>query len=181
MERQKEAARLLLWCVLGIALCSCAAGPSLTASRPEPTPYPPPGYAHMVQSSHVAIYWNCARPEPGVVQLGGLAFNPWSSQPVRFLEVELVGVDSRERTVSAAGAKAPDIEIHTNQSTPFQTTLRTTGGETRFDLYYRYLFQDGGRDGLIAGLGWDGPVRLANSQKQFRVLDACSESRHRAR
>lgn len=181
MERLKGSACLMLWSVLGILLCACAADRTLMASGQERTPYPPPGYGHMVQSSHVAIYWNCARPEPGVVQLGGVAFNPWSSQPVRFLEVELVGVDSRERTVSAAGTKAPDIEILTNQSTSFQLSLRAIGGESRFDLYYRYLFQDGGRDGLVASLAWDGPILLANSQKQFRVRDACSETQHRVR
>jgi len=179
MKRQMGGIRLALACVLGIALSACAADQSLTASGKEPTPYPPPGYSHTVQSSHVALYWNCARPDAGTIQVNGLAFNPWSSQPVRYLELELVGVDSRDRTVSEAGTKARDIELLTNQSTPFQVNLRPMGGESRFDLYYRYVFQDGGRDGLIASLAWDGPILLAQSQKQFRVRDACSESMHR--
>ena len=179
MKRQMGGIRLVLACVLGIALSACAADQSRTASGKEPTPYPPPGYSHTVQSSHVALYWNCARPDAGTIQVNGLAFNPWSSQPVRYLELELVGVDSRERTVSEAGTKARDIELLTNQSTPFQVNLRPMGGESRFDLYYRYVFQDGGRDGLIASLAWDGPILLAQSQKQFRVRDACSESMHR--
>ena len=181
MERQMWRIRLALACVMGIALSACAADQSLRASSKEAVPYPPPGYSHMVQSSHVALYWNCARPEAGAIQVSGLAFNPWSSQPVRYLELEIVGVDSRERTVSEAGTKARDFELLTNQSTPFQLNLRPMGGESRFDLYYRYLFHDGGRDGFIASLAWDGPVLLAQSQKQFRVRDACSESLHRVR
>jgi hypothetical protein len=133
-----------------------------------------------VQTSHVALYWNCARPDPAVVEVSGIAFNPWSSQPVRELEVEIVGVDARERTLSAARTDAPDVQLFTNQSTRFHVSLRTTGGESRLDLYYRYKFHDGGRDRMLAGLTWDGPILLAQ-QMQFRVRDACSESQHRTR
>lgn len=173
--------RLMLSCALGFAVSGCAANESLRASGTEATQYPPPGYSHMVQSSHVALYWNCTRPEAGTVEVSGLAFNPWSGQPIRFLELEIVGVGSGEGTVSEAGTQAPDIELLTNQSTPFQLTLRTTGAETRFDLYYRYKFQDDGHDRREASLAWDGPVLLAQSQKQFRVRDACSETLHRVR
>lgn len=181
MDRHLRGTRLALVCVLAMALFACAADPSLTASGKEPTPYPPPGYTHTIQSSHVALYWNCARPDAGSVQVSGLAFNPWSGQPIRFLELELVGVSSGERTVSEVGTKARDIEILTSQSTPFQLTLRTTGAESRFDLYYRYIFQDDRDDRRQASLAWDGPTLFAQSQKQFRVRDACSETLHRVR
>jgi hypothetical protein len=150
------------------------------ASAPPATPYPPPGYSHTVQSSHVALYWNCARLDSGILEVRGVAFNPWASQPVRDLEVELVGVDARDRTLSAARTDAPDSQLFTNKSTPFQVNLRTTGAESRFDLYYRYKFQDGGGERLLASLAWDGPILLAQ-QKQFRVRDACSDSQHRTR
>jgi hypothetical protein len=141
-------------------------------------PYPPPGYGHTVQSSHVALYWNCSRTEPALLEVDGLAFNPWSSQPVRYLEVELVGVDTWDRTLSASRVDAPDIHLFTNQSTPFRLQLRTTGRESRVDLFYRYQFQDGGRDRIVASLALDGPFRLAQ-QVQFRVRDACSDTQHR--
>lgn len=165
---------------VGVALSGCTADGSFPGSATQATPYPPPGYSHTIQSSAVVLYWNCARPAPNVVELSGLAFNPWQSQPVRDLEIELVGVDSRDRTVSAATVEAPDYQILTNQSTPFQLQLRTAGGESRLDLYYRYKFQDGGRDWIVAGPGWDGPILLAQ-QVQFRVRDACSETQHRVR
>jgi hypothetical protein len=170
--------RFALSVLVGIALSGCAADGSFTGSAPQATPYPPPGYSHTVQSSAVALYWKCARPEPTVIEVSGLAFNPWSSQPVRSLELELVGVDSRERTVSEVGAEARDTQILTNQSTPFHLRLQTAGSESRLDLYYRYKFQDGGRHRMLAGLAWDGPILLAQ-QVQFRVRDACSETQHR--
>lgn len=179
MKWQAGGVRLALSCVLGIALSACAADESLKASGTGAVPYPPPGYSHMVQSSHVALYWNCARPDAGTIQVSGLAFNPWSGQPVGFLELELVGVGTGESTVSEVGTQAPDIQLLTSQSTPFQLTLQTTGAETRFDLYYRYRFQDNDHDQRDASLAWDGPVLLAQSQKQFRVRDACSETLHR--
>lgn len=181
MARKLWRIRLALACALGIALSACTADQSLRGPATEVTPYPPPGYTHTIQSSHVALYWNCARPEAGSLQVSGLAFNPWSGQPIRFLELELVGVSSGERTVSEVGTKARDIEILTSQSTPFQLTLRTAGTESRFDLYYRYNFQDDRDDRRQASLAWDGPILLAQSQKQFRVRDACSETLHRVR
>lgn len=181
MGRHAWGIRLTLVCAIGIALSACTADQSLRGPAAAATPYPPPGYTHTIQSSHVALYWTCTRPDAGSVQVNGLAFNPWSGQPIRFLELELVGVSSGERTVSEVGTKAPDIEILTNQSTPFQLTLRTTGAETRFDLYYRYIFQDEGDDRRQTSLAWDGPILLAQSQKQFRVRDACSATLHRVR
>jgi len=177
MNWRTRGARFTLVFLVSIALTACAGG-SFTASAPPATPYPPPGYDHTVKSSHVALYWNCARPDPAVVEVSGVAFNPWSSQPVRDLEIEIVGVDARDRTLSAARADAPDVQLFTNQSTRFQVSLRTTGGESRLDLYYRYKFQDGGRDRMLAGLTWDSPILLAQ-QIQFRVRDACSDSQHR--
>src|SRR5512137_1643192 len=100
MKQEMRGIRLALSVVLAIVLSACATDESLKASAGKATPYPPPGYSHTVQSSHVALYWSCARPDAGSVQVSGLAFNPWSSQPVRFLELELVGVGSGDRTVS---------------------------------------------------------------------------------
>jgi hypothetical protein len=181
MDSTRRGIRLVLFALVGIAISGCAGDGSWKTSPSTATPYPPPGYNHTVQSSHVALYWNCTRPDPAIVEVSGVAFNPWSDQPVRFLEIELVGVGPQERTVSEAQTKAADIQIFTNQSTRFQLTLRMTGAESRLDLYYRYQFQDdGGRNRLDASLAWDGPMLFAQAQQQqFRVLDACSETQHR--
>ena len=160
--------------VLVLALGACA----LPAARPSP--YPPDAYAHRVASSHVVLYWNCVRPEPGILRVQGVAQNPWSSQEVRFLEAELVGVDGRERTVSYAKGAAQDILIRTNQFSLFQVELRAAGSEVRFDLYYEYRFQDVEMEARLAGPLAGAPRLLAQIQR-FLARDVCSEAQHRAR
>ena len=160
--------------LLALALGACA----LPAARPAP--YPPDAYAHRVASSHVVLYWNCVRPEPGILRVEGVAQNPWSSQEVRFLEVEVVGVNNQERTVSHAKGAAQDILIHTNQFSPFRMELRAAGSEVWFDLYYEYRFQDVEMEARLAGPLVGGPRRLAQTQR-FLARDACSETQHRAR
>lgn len=165
--------------LLGMGLWGCVAGGTMPFPAMASVPYPPPNYAHRVESSAVALYWNCAQPEPGLLQLSGLAFNPWSSQPVRLLEFDLVGVDAHDRSVSSAEAQAGDQQIFTNQSTPFQLDLRTAGTEVRFDLYYQYIYQDRGHgDAIIAGPLPPGSFHLVQQTHRFLVRDACSESQH---
>ncbi len=171
--------RIALLILAAVGLSACAAGGILQRPAAASTPYPPPGYTHQVESSHVVLYWNCTRPEPGILQVEGLAFNPWTDQPVRFLEFDLVGVDSRERTVSQVEGEARDFLLGTNQNTPFRLDLRTSGTEIRFDLFYRYRFQDRGHS-FIAGQAVGVPHLLAQMQN-FMVRDACSETQHRAR
>ena len=160
--------------LLALTLGSCA----LPAA--QPAPYPPDAYAHRVASSHVVLYWNCHRPEPGILRVEGVAQNPWSSQEVRFLEVEVVGVNNQERTVSHAKGAAQDILIHTNQFSPFRMELRPAGSEVRFDLYYEYRFQDVEMEARLAGPLVGAPRLLAQTQR-FLARDACSETQHRAR
>jgi hypothetical protein len=179
--RRMAGIRTGLLVLLGMGLWGCAAGGTLLFPAMASTPYPPPGYAHRVESSHVALYWNCTQPEPGLLQLAGRAFNPWSDQPVRFLELELVGVDDREHTVSGAKAEAADLQIYTNQSTPFQLDLRTAGTEVRFDLYYQYRFQDRGHNAIVAGPVPGGSFRLAQQTIRSLARDVCSETQHRWR
>ncbi|MEK7206013.1 MAG: hypothetical protein AAB254_10960 [candidate division NC10 bacterium] len=160
--------------VLALALGACA------SPAAQPAPYPPDAYAHRVATSHVVLYWNCGRPEAGILRGEGVAQNPWSSQEVRFLEVEVVGVDNRERTVSHAKGAAQDILIRTNQFSPFQMELRPAGSEVRFDLYYEYRFQDVEEQARLAGPLVGAPRLLAQTQR-FLARDACSETQHRAR
>lgn len=160
--------------LLALTLSACAS----PAERPPL--YSPGTYAHRVASSHLVLYWNCVRPEPGILRVEGVAQNPWSSQEVRFLEIELVGVDGRERTVSHAKGAAQDILIHTNQVSPFRMELRPAGSEVRFDLYYEYRFQDVEMEARLSGPHVGAPRLLAQTQR-FLARDACSEAQHRTR
>jgi hypothetical protein len=168
---------LLIMMAVGLSACATDGMPQLPAAAP--TPYPPPGYTHRVGTSQVVLYWNCTRPDPGILQVEGLAYNPWTDQPVRFLEFDLVGVDTRERTISQVAGEAPNFLLRANQSTPFRLDLRTSGAEIRFDLFYRYRFQEKGGS-FIAGQAVGVQRQLAQMQ-QFMVRDACSETQHLAR
>jgi hypothetical protein len=184
--------RTWLLILLGLGLSACAAGGTLRLPVATPTPYPPPGYVHRVATSDVELYYNCSTPSPGGMHLDGLAFNPWSSQPVRALEFELVGVDSRGWSVSEATAEARDYQLFTNQSTPFDLDLKTVGSEVRFDMYFAYQFsegefqegqfQEGDHDNIeISKVAWQGPMALALQPNRSLVRDACSPGLHLAR
>lgn len=165
--------------LLGIGVSACAADGTWRPPVAEPTLYPPDVFSHQVASSHVVLYWNCARPEPGLLRLEGVAHNPWGQQEVRFLELEVVGVDGRERAVSQAATAIPDFLLRTNEISPFRRELRMAATEVRFDLFYQYRFQDdGGR--FMAGAPVRVPRLLAQSHR-FMARDGCSETQHRVR
>jgi hypothetical protein len=154
----------------GVAACA-----PLTAQQQETVagPQPPPSttvFSHRVSTTHVVLYWNCTRPEPGKVRLEGLVYSPYYSD-VRDLQFELAGVDSGDRAVSEARADPPDFVLGMNRTAPFQMTLQTTGSEVRFDLYYGYRAQGGLRSSLAGP-----PVVLAQSQSWFRARDACADT-----
>jgi hypothetical protein len=172
--------RLGLGMLLVSTLAGCAADGMRSSSMIGSEPYPPPGLSHRIASSHVELYWRCDRGESGVMRVEGTARNPWYSQDVRFLEFDLLGVDRDDRTVSSAHSAAANFMLGTNQITRFAVALRTTGRETRYDLLYRYLFNE--MEEMSARLA--GPSmrpRLAQSTVQFMVRDACSETQHLAR
>jgi len=96
-----------------------------------------------------------------------------------------VGVDAQERTTAQATGAARDLQIRTNQSSPFDLTLKTAGTEVRFDLYYNYRwheeFDTSATMGvLVAGPPMASPRLLAQTQT-FLTRDVCSPSQHLAR
>jgi hypothetical protein len=124
----------------------------------------------------VVLYWNCVRAETGQLRLEGLAYSPYFSD-VRDLKFELVGVDGRERVVSEVRGELRDSLLGLNRTSPFQLTLRTTGNEVRFDLYYGYRAQ-GGLRSSSAGPLMAGSALLAQSPSWFMARDVCSETPH---
>ena len=164
--------------VVGTVGCASLQSPGTAGGQPSASP---DAFAHRTASSHVVLYWNCARPAPEVLRAEGIAQNPWESQEVRSLEFELVGVDARERVVSEVQAEARDPSIGTTQTSPFLLDLRPRGGEVRFDLYYDFQFSEGDQLGFrLAGPPMV-PSRLLPQGNRFLVRDVCSESQHRAR
>ena len=165
--------------LLGVGLSGCATNGGWRFPAAEPTVYPPDTFAHRVSSSHVVLYWNCSRPTPSTLRLDGVAHNPFSPQEVRFLELEVVGVDDRDRIVSQGRGAVRDFLLRLNQISPFEIALAPTGTEQRFDLYYQYRFNEG--DGrFLSGPPVGGRTLLAQ-ERRFMARDVCSDTQHRVR
>ncbi len=142
------------------------------------------GFPNRVGTMHVALYWDCQRPEPGLLRLDGVAHNPYFSE-LRFLELELVGVDDMGRVVSHAKATIPEIILRTMQFSPFRLDLRTLGREVRFDLFYSYRSQENLRSSEgntsipVVEAATGRPWLLAQARSQFMALDVCSKAEHK--
>jgi hypothetical protein len=101
-------------------------------------------FAYRATRGPVQLYWNCGHPEPGLLQVEGVAISPYYSSPVQDLELRLAGVDARGPNVSRAQGAARDHLIPMMAQSPFRLSLRTAGTEVRFDLAFSYLLQEGG-------------------------------------
>ena len=175
----------VLLLVFGLSLAGCAAMETPESGSAPATAAEP--YAHRVGTSELVLSWNCSQPEPGVMRVEGIAQSPWQAQPIRYLEFSLLGVDAQEETTAKATGTARDIQIMTNQSSPFQLTLKSAGAATRFDLYYNYRYEhefDGsssliGTSGTVVAGPAMGTSRLFAQTETFMVRDACGESQHR--
>jgi len=73
------------------ALLAACAGPGVSAMQVDFSKY-----AHQVIDGTVALYWNCSRPSPGVVQVQGVANNPYSPAPLEDLGFRLRGRGAAE-------------------------------------------------------------------------------------
>jgi len=166
--------RAWLLVVVAMAVTSCAAVDSAGTGAP------PEAFMHRAANSEVVLLWNCLQPASGVLRVEGVARNPWQAQPIRFLELQVVGVDAQGRQTAEATAKTPDIQILTSQQSPFQLDLRTVGTEVRFDLYYQYRFNQEWDNAMVAGPSTVGPRLYAQTNTNM-VRDVCSPTQHLAR
>ncbi len=164
---------LLVALAIWVAGCAAVEAPGTGASLDA--------FTHRVATSEVVLRWNCLQPAAGVLRIEGVAHNPWQSQPIGYLELQAVGVDAEGRETAEAAGRARDIQILTNEQSPFQMELRTTGSEVRVDLYYQYRFNQEYDTALLAGPPMVGPRRYAQTTTTHMVRDACSPTRHLAR
>ncbi len=167
----------VLFSVLVMTVAACTSLRSQQAAQGQPQAYPPAAFAHRVGTTQVVLYWNCLRPGPDALRLDGVAQSPYFSG-IRDLEFELAGVDAAERAVSQTRGAARDFVLRTNQSSPFQLDLRTTGSEVRFDLFYRYRSQQNLRS-MLAGPPVGGLQLFAQATTQFLARDVCSDTQHK--
>ncbi|HSB73384.1 MAG TPA: hypothetical protein VLT62_29000 [Candidatus Methylomirabilis sp.] len=166
--RGKESVRGRVWGSLGLValagmvLSACGAPGTYRTQAEAPPAYPPAVFAHRVATADVEIYWNCSHPGKGVLRVNGVAKNS-GGREVRFLELQLDAMDGKNRNILHTATAIPDILLYTNQSSPFQLDLRTTGAEVRYDLFYQYNL---GR-------------RIGFQDTRFMARDVCSETQHR--
>ena len=155
---------------LGMTLI--AAGLLVAGCAAQQPPVAVPGaFQRGASSEHVELYWTCSQPEAGLLRVDGVARNRGQAQPIRFLELELVGVNDRDRTVSEASTALPAIQLYSNEASPFRMELHSTGAEVRYDLYYRYLASEGND---LSALGFVPVQLLAQQNQRFMVRDACA-------
>ncbi len=168
-------AMLLVGMAMGVTAC--------VAVDTAGTGAPLEAFTHRVATSEVVLLWNCVQPASGGLRLEGVAHSPWQSQPIRYLELQLVGVDAQGRQTAEAAGQARDIQILTNERSPFLLDLRTAGTEVRVDLFYQYRFNQEWDSGtlLLAGPPMVGPRRYAQTTNTYMVRDACSPTQHLAR
>ncbi len=154
-----------VWCVLmtGLLYAACSPPGPYQVPASGPGSYPLAVYTHRVGTPDVLVYWNCTQPEPGVVQVDGVVQNT-GGREVWYAEVNLVGADVRDASVSQASGSVPDATLITNQIAPFHLRLRTAGSERRLDLYYQYYLGS----------------RLVRPIRNF-ARDACSPTQHLSR
>ncbi len=125
---------------LAVALAACGTA----------TPMPDfNSFAHQVTDDTVALYWNCSRPAPGMVQVAGVANNPYSPVALQDLEFRLYGVNGQGVNVSRARGSAKAYMIYTNQPATFTLDLKTVGGEVRYDMVYSYMLPSEGREAFV--------------------------------
>jgi len=151
------------WLGAGVGLMVSACAGAEIGGPAESKLYPPAVYARRVSTNDVDVYWNCTRPEPTLVRFEGVVHN-WRGGRVKFLELELVGADARDRYVSGGKTALKDFVLYTNQISPYALQVRPAGTEERFDLFYWYY--------IDARIGESG-------RQQFLARDACSPHQHR--
>jgi hypothetical protein len=160
--------------LIAMAVTSCVAVDTVgTGMSPE-------AFTHRAATSEVVLLWTCLQPASDLLRVEGVARNPWQAQPIRYLELQVVGVDAQGRQTAEVAGKARDFQIFTNQQSPFQLDLRTAGAEVRFDLYYQYLFDQEYDTAMVAGPPMVGP-RLHAQTNTNMVRDVCSPTQHLAR
>ncbi len=98
-------------------------------------------YAHEAERGIVNLYWNCSRPEAGLLVVEGYAISPYTG-PVQDLKFRLEGVDAKGAPISQASLVAKSYMIQMMQPEPFRLELRTQGAETSFNLVYTYTAKE---------------------------------------
>lgn len=135
METKTGTMRCAALAAVALSLVACTA---VAGMRPAGD------FAHKATRWDIELYWNCVRPEPGLLQVEGVVISTYFQAPIQDLEFRFYGVDARGASVSRAEGAARDYLIPLMARSPYRLTLRTEGREVRFDLAYSFLAQESG-------------------------------------
>jgi hypothetical protein len=144
MRTLKRRLQSLMLAIFASVLVACA------AAKPLPSL---DDYAHQLHDGTVVLFWNCSRPEPGLVQVAGWANNPFYPQPIKDLGFTLYGMNAQGIVVSTTQASAQALQIFTNDPVAFTINLQTTGAEAQYQLFYDYYFS-GDREAQLSPGGY---------------------------
>ena len=120
-----------------VAGAACSPGERAQAIRYD-------AFARRVSDGTVDVYWNCTRPESGLLRLEGAVNSPVVPGAIHDVELTLYGVDGADRDVSRAQGHTADYQVFTMSPSPFRLDLRLVGSEVRFDPRYQYRGSNGG-------------------------------------
>jgi hypothetical protein len=166
--RQRMRVRIGVLALVGMGLTACTSV-EISRSAPAQSVAPPPeAFTHRLATPEVALYWNCTRPEAGVLHFDGIAKNI-AGREVRSLALRLTSVDANNLLLEAAAL--PTIILHSDKFSPVHLQLLIRGTEARFDLSYEYPLAP----------PVDLPTPRAATTEQFTATDVCARTRYRAR
>ena len=124
---------MVLAAALGLVACTAV---EMTQSMDD--------FAYNATRWDIDLHWNCVYPEPGLLQIEGVAISTYLQSPIKGLEFRMYGVDTNGTSVSRTDGAARDYLIPLMARSPFRLTLRTAGREVRFDLVYSFVGQESG-------------------------------------
>ena len=135
METQTAPLQWVALAAIALSLAACTVVAGLQ---------PVDGFAHKAIRWDIELYWNCVRPEPGLLHVEGVAISTYFQAPIQDLTFRLDGVDAQGASVSRVEGAGRDYLIPLMGQTPYRLILQTVGTEVRFDLTYSFLGQESG-------------------------------------
>ena len=144
--------------------CTAPAGEYRTV-LPRPVTYQAAAFAHRMVSPDMELYWSCARPQPRLVRVDGIAKNIGRGE-VHLLELELHDVDRQTGSILQSGAAVSDIILHPDIFSAVQVEVQPATADGQIDLLYTYR---------ITSVGI---IKTSNIDKEFQAHDICAATHH---
>jgi hypothetical protein len=107
----------------------------LAACAPQPWT-PQAEFANSASDGQMSLRWNCLFEPPGLVVQGFV--NNILMTPLRNTQISVNGINAEGVQVSSGVDNSIPLNLDTNDRTPFEIKVQTTGTEVTFNLWYTY-------------------------------------------